>query len=145
MFFLWDDAVEFRVHLTVSGIQAAIPDRFKVFFRNVADQTLDKIHNRKSLFHICVVFVAVIVERNRIAIIAVNSGCGDDGPAKIAANVFGYYFRVTEIGFGIDIEAAFMQAVAFGFHFFERRSNLVFQFIEKSSTESITEIVYGEP
>ena len=34
-----------------------------------------------------------------------------------------------------------MLAVAFRFHLFERRSNLVFQFIEKSSTESITEIV----
>lgn len=28
----------------------------------------------------------------------VNSGCGDYEPAKIAANIFGDYFRVTEIG-----------------------------------------------
>ena len=34
-----------------------------------------------------------------------------------------------------------MLGVTFRFYFFERRSDSVFQFIEKSSTESITEIV----
>ncbi len=33
------------------------------------------------------------------ATIVVNSGCGNYEPAKIAANIFGDYFRVTEIGF----------------------------------------------
>ena len=112
-----------------------------MFFRNVTDQPFDEIHNRKSLFHICVIFVAVIVERNSIPIIAVDYGCGDHGSAKIAPNIFGEDFRVTEIGFGVDIEAVFMLAVAFRFYFFKRRSELAFQFIEKSSTESNTEIV----
>ena len=34
-----------------------------------------------------------------------------------------------------------MLGVTFRFYFFERRSNPVFQFIEKSSTESVAEIV----
>lgn len=34
-----------------------------------------------------------------------------------------------------------MLGVTFRFYFFERRSDSVFQFIEKSSTESVTEIV----
>lgn len=102
---------------------------------------MDEIHNRESFFHICVIFVAVIVKRNRISVIAVNSGCGDYGPAKIAADIFGDYFRITEIGFGIDIEAVFMLAVAFGFYPFKRRSNSVFHFIEEGSTKGVTEII----
>lgn len=112
-----------------------------MFFRNVTDQALDKIHNRESLFHIGIVFVAVIMECNRIAVIAVNSGGGDNGPSKIAPDVFGDYFGITEIGLGIDVETVFVLAVAFRFHLFERRTNLVFQPIEKGSTESITEKV----
>lgn len=133
--------MEFRIHLTVSRIQAAISDHFKVFFWNVTDQAFDEIHNRKSLFHICVIFVAIIVERNSISVIEVNSGCGYDGSAKIASNIVSNDFGVTKIRFGIDIESLFMLAVTVGFYFFERRSDLGFQFIEKSRTESITEIV----
>ena len=120
--------MEFRIHLTVSRIQAAISDHFKVFFWNVTDQAFDEIHNRKSLFHICVIFVAIIVERNSISVIEVNSGCGYDGSAKIASNIVSNDFGVTKIRFGIDIESLFMLAVTVGF-------------IEKSRTESITEIV----
>lgn len=112
-----------------------------MFFRDVTDQAFDEIHNRKSFFHIYVIFVAVIVERNSITVIAVNPGCGDYGPAKIATNVFRYYFGIAEIWFCIDIEALFMLGVTFCFYFFKRRTNPVFQFIEKSSTESVTEIV----
>lgn len=125
----------------MSCIQAAESDHFKVFFRDVTDQAFNEIHNRKSFFHIYVIFVAVIVERNRITVIAVNPGCGDYGSAKIAANVFRHYFGITEIWFCIDIEALFMLGVTFRFYFFERRTNPVFQFIEKSSTERVTEIV----
>ena len=112
-----------------------------MLFRNVTDQSFDEIHNRESFFHICVIFMAVVVKRNRISVIAVNPGCGDYRPAKIAADIFGNDFGITKIGFGIDIEAEFMLAVAFCFHFFERRSNPVFQFIEKSRAESIAQIV----
>ena len=133
--------MELRINLTVSCIQAAIADHFKVFLRNVTDEAFDEIHNRKSFFHICFVFVAVIVERNGIPVIVVDSGCGDHRSAKIPSNVFGDHFGVAEIRFGVDIEAVFVLAVAFSLDLFKRRSNAAFQFIEKSSTESITEIV----
>lgn len=85
--------------------------------------------------------MTVIVESNGISIIAVDPGCGNYRSSKITANIFGDCFRITEIGFGVDIEAVFMLAVAFCLHLFERRSDLVFKFIEKSSLESMTEIV----
>ena len=132
---------KFRINLTVSGIQAAISDHFKVFFWNMPDQTFDEIHNRESFFHICIIFVAVVVKCNSFSVIVVNPGCGDHGSSKIATDIFGDCFWVTEIGFCIDIEAVPVLAVAFRFYFFKRRPNPVFQFIEKGSAESLTEIV----
>lgn len=112
-----------------------------MFFRDVSDETFYEIHNRQSFFHILFIFVTIIVESNGISVIPVNPGSGNYWPAKIASDVFSHYFRIAEIWFGIDIEALFMLGVTFRFYYFERRSDPVFQFIEKSSTESVTEIV----
>ena len=59
------------------------------------------------------------MESNGISIVPINPGCGYDGPAKIAANVFCNYFRIAKIGFGIDIEAMFVLTVTFRFYFFK--------------------------
>ena len=112
-----------------------------MFFRDVADETFYESHNRQSFFHILFIFVMVIVESNGISVIPVNPGSGNHWSAKIASDVFSHCFWIAEIRFGIDIEALFMLGVTFRFHFFERRSNPVFQFIEKSRAESVTEIV----
>lgn len=112
-----------------------------MFFRNVTDQAFDEIHNRKSLLNISIIFVAVIMERNSIAIIVVNSGSSDHRPSKITSNVFGNHIWIAEIGFGIDIETMFVLSVADGFHLFERWSDFAFHFIKESSTESITQKV----
>ena len=85
--------------------------------------------------------MAVVVKRNRISVIAVNPGCGDYRPAKIASDIFGNDFGITKIGFGIDIEAVFMLSVAVGLYPFKGRSDPVFHFIEKCSTEGVTEII----
>ena len=122
-------------------IQAAIADHLKMFFRDMTDETFDEIYDRQSLFHILFILVPVIVESNGIAIIPVNPGCGYDGSAKIAPNIFSNYFRIAEIGLGIDIETLFMLGVTFRFYLFERRTNPVFQFVEKSRAESIAQIV----
>lgn len=122
-------------------IQTAITNHFKMFFRDVSDETFYEIHNRQGLLHILIVFMAVIVESNSISIIPVNPGCGNDGSAKIATNIFGNGFRIAEIGLGIDIEAVFVLSVAFCFYFFKGRPYFVFHFIEKSRAESIAQIV----
>lgn len=84
------------------------------------------------------------MESNGISIIPVNSGGSDNRSAKVASNVFRNDFRITKIGFGIDIKSLFMLSVTLGFHFFERRTDAVLQFIEQSGTESITKIVIVE-
>ena len=35
--------VQFRIHLTMSCIQTAVADHFKIFFQNVMDKTFDDI------------------------------------------------------------------------------------------------------
>lgn len=141
MFFFGNDTMQFRINLTVPCIQTAIADHFKMFFRDVRDEPFYEIHDRQSFLHILVVFMAVIVESNGISIISVNPGCGYDGSAKIAADVFSDHFRVAKVRLGIDIEAVFVLAVAFGFYFFKGRTYFAFHFIEESRAESITQIV----
>ena len=85
--------------------------------------------------------MTVIVESNGISVIPVNPGSGNYWPAKIAADIFSHYFRIAKVGFGIDIEALFVLAVAFRFYMFKGRTYFVFQFIEESRAESIAEIV----
>ena len=122
-------------------IQTAIADHFKMFFRDVADETLYEIHNGQSFFHVLFIFVTVIVESNGIPVIPVNPGSGNNGSAKVATDIFCHYFRVAEIRFGINIEAMLVLGVTACFHFFERRTDSVFHFIKESGTESVTEII----
>ena len=79
----------------------------------------------------------VVVERNRISVIAVNPGCGDYRPAKIAADIFGNDFGITKIGFGIDIEAMFMLSVAVGLYPFKRRSDPVFHSLRSAVRKAL--------
>ena len=45
-FFFGNDTVQFRINLTVPCIQTAIADHFKMFFRDVTDETFYEIHDR---------------------------------------------------------------------------------------------------
>ena len=78
------------------------------------------------------------MEGDKVAIIFINTGSGDNGAAKITANIFGNDFWIAFIGFGVDIEAMFMVFIAGCFYFFERRAECCLQFIQKSSAEGIT-------
>lgn len=44
-----------------------------------ADKTFYELRNRKSLFNIGVIFVAVVMESDKVTIIFVNSGGGNNG------------------------------------------------------------------
>lgn len=78
-----------------------------------------------------------------IPVIPVNLGSGDYGPAKVEADVLQ---RLSDHRdqVGIDIKSLLMSGVTLGFHFFERRADPVFQLIEQSRAESITEKVVVE-
>ena len=65
--------MEFFVDLPVPGINTAVADHFIMLFRDMADQTLDKFHNRNGFFHIFVILMTVVMKCDKIAVIAVNA------------------------------------------------------------------------
>lgn len=89
----------------------------------MGDEPFDKINGRDGFLHVFIIFMTVVMKGNRIVIIAVYPGGCDNGPSKVTADIFDGCLRVTEVGFGINIETLFMAAVTFGFHFFERNAN----------------------
>ena len=79
----------------------------------------------------------VVMESDHFSIIFINSGCSYNRATEIAPDIFDYSFRVTFIGFGINIEAVFMFQITTGRNFFKRRTDAEQHFLEESSTESI--------
>ena len=120
------------------GIKTIVTCHFKVFFRDVLDQELYKIYNRKSPFYKGIVFVTVIVKCDIGAIIGINPFQGNDGAAEITADIFNHRIRITEIWFGINIKTIFILMVDKSFCFFERRSNAGFEKIKKYCLEGLS-------
>lgn len=128
------------VGFTVPCIESAIANHFKMFFREVANQFFDEIDGREGFPDIFSIFMAVVVESDRISIIGINSGSSNHRYSKITADVFYHSPRIAEIRFRIDIETMFVFSITERFDFFKRRTNDRFHFIEESGPESIAEI-----
>ena len=106
--FLRNGKMEFFINGTVSGIKAAITDHLEMFFRDVPDKAFDKIHDRNGFLNVLIIFVTIVMERDKITGIRIDPGSGNDRATKIPANIFGNSLRVTTVGIGINIEAVFM-------------------------------------
>ena len=119
MFFTGDGSVEFFVNLPVSCINAAITDHFVMLFRNMADEAFNEFHNRKCFFHIGIIFVSIIMESDKVAIVFVNPGSGNHGTSEITPNIFYHGLRITFVWFSIDIKAILVFPVTACFHFFK--------------------------
>ena len=78
------------------------------------------------------------MEGDKVTIIFINTGSGDDGSTKITANVFCDNFRIAFIGLCVDIETVFVVLIAGSLNLFERRTKFCFHFIQKSSAEGVT-------
>ena len=126
------------VNLTVPGIKAAVSDHLVMLFRDMLDEALYEFHNRNSFFHVLVIFMAVVVESDKISIIFINPRSGDYRTAKITTDIFYDGFRVTFVGLCIDIETVFMFPVAASLDFFERGTDPVFHLIKEGGAEGIT-------
>ena len=131
--------MELFVNLPVTGIDTTITDHFIMLFRDVPDKTLYKFHNRDGFFHILLIFVAVVMESDKVAVIFINPGCSDDRTAKLASNVFDGCFGVTFAGFGIYVETFLVFPVAARLDFFKGGTNHVFHFIEQGSAEGVAQ------
>lgn len=115
--------VEFGINLAVTRIKAAVSNHFKMFFRDMANQTLDKIHCRNRFFGIFFIFMPVVMKSNHFAIVFIDSGSGNHRASKIAADIFDDSFGVAEVWFCVNIKTVFVFGITFGLSFVERRSN----------------------
>lgn len=140
MLFTWNGAKELFVNLTVPGIEAAIAGHLVMLFRDVLDEAFDELHDGNGLLHVLVILVAVVVEGDGVAVILVNPRGGDDGTAKVTADVLDDRFRVTLVGLGIHVEAVLVFPVAAGFHLLERRADFGLHFIEQGGAGGISKV-----
>lgn len=117
------------VDFTVPCIQAVVPCHLEIFFRDVLDEQLNKINRRKGFSDERIVFVFVVMKGNRIAIVRIDSGKGDNRPSQVTADIFDNRIRIAEIWLCVNIEAVFIFVIDFRFYPFERRADALFKFI----------------
>lgn len=110
-----------------------------MFFRDVANQPLDEINCRNGFLYVFVIFMVVVVERDMITIIFIDSWGGDRRACEIAPDIFDNCFGVTETGSGINVKAMFMVSVTFRFYILKGWSKDRFHFVQESCAESIAE------
>ncbi len=135
-----DCPAELFVRTAVSCIESVITCHFEMFFGYVLDKQGNKVHYGKRFFHIGIVFVFIIVEGHVFSIIGINAGSGNNGTTEVTADVFYNRVSVTEIWLCIDIKTVFIFFVNTSLRFFERRTNTLFQLIQKSSLKSLAKI-----
>ena len=125
----------------VFGIKAIIADHFEMFVRNMADESLDKVHGGKGFMNKNAVFVAVVMKGDGLAIIGVNPGSGNDRSSQIASNIVGNLMRIADTGFGINIKTLWAQFINQRFHGREGRTETSSQTIKQSGSKGKAEEV----
>ena len=130
LLFTGDGAEEFFVGLPVARINAAITDHLVMLFWDVPDQPSDEFHNGDCFFHVFTIFMAAVMEGNKVTVVAVDPGSGDDRASEIASDIFDHCFWVAFVRPGIDIKTIFVLPVAAGLYFFERWSDQAFHFVQ---------------
>ena len=131
--------MEFFVNLPVPCINAAITDHFIMLFGDMADEAFYELHNRDGFFHIFVIFMPVVMESDKVAIIFINPGSGNHGSSEITPDIFYHGFGITFVWLCIDIEAFLVFPVTACFYLFKRVADFVFHFIQKGGAERITQ------
>lgn len=111
-----------------------------MFFRDMLDEKGNKIHYRNRFFHIGIVIMFIVVESYVSTIVGINAGSGNDRTPQVAAYIFNDCISITEIGFGINIEAVFVLFVNGGFGLFKRRTNMGFKSVKEGSLKGFTQI-----
>lgn len=129
VFGFMDCFVQLVINLPVPSIKAIVACHLEIFFRDMLDEQFDKINGGKGFFNKRIVFVPVIVESHRTAVIGINPGKCDNRAPKVAADIFDNGIRVAKVRLCVNIKAIYVLAVYLRFCFFERRTNTVFQFI----------------
>lgn len=141
MLFSGDGSANTSIGLAMASIETIITDHFKMLFRDVADESFDKVHSRNGLMDQDIIFVSVVMEGNSISklVIGVDTGSGNHGTAKIAADVVEDSRGSAFIAFGINVETVFGIVINGGFEAFEFRRKLLLKQIEEDGLEGMAE------
>ena len=130
--------MELLVCFAVACIQAAIADHFKMFLRDMPDQTFDEVHNRDRFLYIFIIFVSIVMKSDHRTIIFVDPGSGDHRTPQIASDIFDGSLRITSGRLGINVKSLLMRRITEGFDLFERIAQPLVHLIKESGTESRT-------
>ena len=130
--------MELLVCFAVACIQAAIADHFKMFLRDMPDQTFDEVHNRDRFLYIFIIFVSIVMKSDHRTIIYVDPGSGDHRTPQKASDIFDGSLRITRGRLGINVKSLLMRRITEGFDLFERIAQPLVHLIKESGTESRT-------
>lgn len=125
------------VTFTVPCVNAIIANHLEVLFWNVLNKPLDEFESGNPFGDQNIIFMAGVMEGDKVTVIVIDAGSGDDRSAKIPADVFGDDAWMTFVWFGIDIEAFFATIVDEGLGLLERVTKNSMHFLEKSGAERI--------
>ncbi len=91
-----------------------------MLFRDMLGEPRYEIKDRDGFCNQFPVFMAVVMKRNRLTVIRVNTRSCDDWSAKVTANVSDHLRRVTFIGHSPNIKTIFMIRIDRSFQLFKR-------------------------
>ena len=124
--FFWDSQKDFIGLFVALGIKTVVSNHFKMFVGYMDNELFNKLCGRDFLRYQFIVFMPVVVESNKGAVIIINTGSGDDRPAEISAYVFDNIFDIGKGRFGVDIEAVGAVFVDEGLCLFKRFADVFF-------------------
>ena len=72
MLFTGDSPVKLFIYFPVSRIKTTVAYHLVMLFRDMLDEALNEFHNRNGFFYVFVIFMAVVVESDKISIIFID-------------------------------------------------------------------------
>ena len=123
----------------MSCIDTVITDHLKEFFRDMSDQTADKVHDGDCLLNVFFVLMPVVIKGDILSVIVQDALCRDYRTAKISADILKDFGRFTFFGFCIYVESVLMVPINSSFCLFKRVAKSFVQQAEESGLERVPE------
>lgn len=114
-----DGTVKTFIFFTMSCIDTVITNHLEMLFRDMSDQPFNELHGRNFFNNEFFVLMPVVMESDIVAVIIVNTFCGDDRSAEITTDVFDYIRGFAFVVFGKNIKTVNMISINIGFDSFK--------------------------
>ena len=120
-------------------IKTIVTDHFKVLIRDVNNEALNEINDRKGFDNQFVVFMSVVMESDKRTGIRVNARSSNNRSAQIASNVLGNSGGIAVVRLGVDIETLTVIFVNRRFNFFKRSAEFSMQTIKQDGAKGLAQ------